>query len=98
MPELTRVLGLKVHFCEDLIGTKAINATKQLETNSILVMENTRFYKEEEENDAKFSEKLSQLGDIFCNNAFSVCHRAHASTLGITNFYLVLRGALCLKN
>ena len=97
VPELTRVLGLKVHFCEDLIGTKAINATKQLETNSILVMENTRFYKEEEENDAKFSEKLSQLGDIFCNDAFSVCHRAHASTLGITNFLPSFAGSLVLE-
>ena len=60
-------------------------------------MENTRFYKEEEENDAKFSENLSQLGDIFCNDAFSVCHRAHASTLGITNFLPSFAGSLVLE-
>ncbi len=84
--ELECVLQKKVVFCEKLIGPIAINASKAVDTDTILLLENTRFYGGEMENEAHFSKSLSKLGDVFCNDAFSVSHRAHASTVGVTKF------------
>ena len=94
--ELEKVLNLKVIFCDTLLGSKAINASKGLQPNSILVLENTRFYSGEENNDPEFSKQLAKLGDLYCNDAFSVCHRAHASTVGITKFLPSFAGGLVL--
>ncbi|MFL2806259.1 MAG: phosphoglycerate kinase [Paracoccaceae bacterium] len=95
--ELEKVLKLKVIFCDTLIGSEAIKASKDLQPNSILVLENTRFYSGEENNDPEFSKQLAKLGDLYCNDAFSVCHRAHASTVGITKFLPSFAGGLVLE-
>ena len=95
--ELEKVLKLKVIFCDTLLGSEAIKASKDLQPNSILVLENTRFYSGEENNDPEFSKQLAKLGDLYCNDAFSVCHRAHASTVGITKFLPSFAGGLVLE-
>ena len=95
--ELEKVLKLKVIFCDTLLGSEAIKASKDLQPNSILVLENTRFYSGEENNDPEFSKQLAKLGDLYCNDAFSVCHRAHASTVGITKFLPSFAGVLVLE-
>ena len=97
IPELEEIFKIKVVFCDSLIGAKAIKAAKNLQSNSILVLENTRFYLGEENNDPEFSKQLANLGDLYCNDAFSVCHRAHASTVGITKFLPSFAGELVLK-
>lgn len=95
--ELEKVLKLKVIFCDTLLGSEAIKASKDMQPNSILVLENTRFYSGEENNDPEFSKQLAKLGDLYCNDAFSVCHRAHASTVGITKFLPSFAGGLVLE-
>ena len=95
--ELEKVLKLKVIFCDTLLGSEAIKASKDLQPNSILVLENTRFYSGEENNDPEFSKQLAKLGDLYCNDAFSVCHRAHASTVGITKFLPSFAGGFLLE-
>jgi len=77
---LENVLGSAVAFCEDCIGPKAAAAVAALPFGSLLVLDNTRFYPEEEKNDSAFAAKLAALGDVYVNDAFSVSHRAHAST------------------
>ena len=76
---------------------KKKNSIKSLFSPAILVLENTRFYSGEENNDPKFSKQLAKLGDLYCNDAFSVCHRAHASTVGITKFLPSFAGGLILE-
>ncbi len=97
VPELERILNLKVNFCDNIIGHEAIQATLNLEPKSILVLENTRFFKGEQKNSSVFSKHLAKLGDLYCNDAFSVCHRAHASTFGITKFIPSFAGELLLS-
>lgn len=77
---LANIWGKPVAFADDCIGEKAADAIKTLPFGEILVLENTRFYAEEEKNDAAFAKKLAALGDVYINDAFSVSHRAHAST------------------
>jgi phosphoglycerate kinase len=83
--EVARVVGRPVGFAEDCIGPKAETAVAAMRTGDILCLENTRFYKEEEKNDAGFVSKLAALGDIYVNDAFSAAHRAHASTEGLAH-------------
>jgi len=71
--------GASVQFIPDCIGPDVEKAVQNLEKGQILLLENLRFYKNEEQNDPKFAEKLAQLGDIYINDAFSTSHRAHAS-------------------
>jgi phosphoglycerate kinase len=80
---LGNLLNQPVAFAEDCIGPKAESAVKALGTGQILVLENTRFHAGEEANDPAFAEALASLGDVYVNDAFSVAHRAHASTEGI---------------
>lgn len=84
--ELAKISGLKVDFCPDIIGNTASEAVSNMQNGDILMLENIRFAPEEEKNDTIFSEKLAALADIFVNDAFSVSHRSHASTHGITNY------------
>ncbi len=72
--------GTTVHFAKDCVGPLAEEAASRLQGGEILVLENLRFHKEEEENGASFAQQLAKLGDIYVNDAFSVSHRAHAST------------------
>jgi phosphoglycerate kinase len=81
------ILGQKVHFASDCIGETAENAAKNLQPGEILLLENLRFYAEEEKGDLAFSKKLAALGDIYVNDAFGTAHRAHASTTIIAQFF-----------
>lgn len=81
------ILGQKVHFASDCIGEIAENAAKNLKSGEILLLENLRFYAEEEKGDVEFSKKLAALGDIYVNDAFGTAHRAHASTTIIAQFF-----------
>jgi phosphoglycerate kinase len=81
------ILCQKVHFASDCIGEVAENAAKNLQSGEILLLENLRFYAEEEKGDVVFAEKLAQLGDIYVNDAFGTAHRAHASTTIIAQFF-----------
>jgi phosphoglycerate kinase len=79
--------GTPVSFVKDCIGEEAEQSAKNLKPKEVLLLENLRFYKEEEKGDEKFAEKLSKLGDIYVNDAFGTAHRAHASTAVIANFF-----------
>ena len=81
------ILGKKVQFATDCIGEVAENAAKNLQPGEILLLENLRFYAEEEKGDVEFSKKLASLGDIYVNDAFGTAHRAHASTTIIAQFF-----------
>jgi phosphoglycerate kinase len=80
---LADAIGRKVAFAEDCIGPKAQEAAAALKDGEVLLLENTRFHKGEEENDPAMAKALAGLGDIFVNDAFSAAHRAHASTEGV---------------
>ena len=82
---LSKALGKPVAFAEDCIGPVAEEAVRTLKPGEVLLLENLRFHKEEEKNDAGFIDKLSVLGDAYVNDAFSAAHRAHASTEGLAN-------------
>lgn len=79
--------GVTVKFAEDCIGEEAYNKAAALQAGEVLLLENLRFYKEEEKGDTAFAEKLSKLGDIYVNDAFGTAHRAHASTAVIAQFF-----------
>lgn len=80
---LASVLGEDVNFAGDCIGPTAAHAVSALPDGEVLVLENTRFYEEEEANDPTFAKAIASLGDVYVNDAFSCAHRAHASTEGI---------------
>lgn len=92
--ELARQLGQAVAFAEDCIGPKAEAGVKALRSGEVLVLENTRFYPDEEANDQAFAKKLAALGDAFVSDAFSAAHRAHASTEGIARYLPAYAGRL----
>jgi phosphoglycerate kinase len=79
--------GATVLFADDCIGEKASLTASMMRPGEVLLLENLRFYKEEEKGDAKFAEKLSKLGDVWVNDAFGTAHRAHASTAVIAQFF-----------
>lgn len=81
------VLGVPVTFASDCIGTIAENAAANLKPGEVLLLENLRFYAEEEKGDVEFAKKLAALGDIYVNDAFGTAHRAHASTTIIAQFF-----------
>ena len=82
---LSKALGKPVAFADDCIGAAAEDAVRALKNGEVLLLENLRFHKEEEKNEAGFIDKLSALGDIYINDAFSAANRAHASTEGLAN-------------
>jgi phosphoglycerate kinase len=83
--ELEKIWGRKIAFAEDCIGPKAEAAVKALAPGDAVVLENTRFYPGEEDNDPAFAKQLASLGQIYVNDAFSAAHRAHASTEGLAH-------------
>ncbi|HUH51357.1 MAG TPA: phosphoglycerate kinase [Flavobacterium sp.] len=85
--KVSEVLGRPVLFADDCIGTQAIEKSKNLKSGEVLLLENLRYYKEEEAGDVAFAEKLAKLGDIYVNDAFGTAHRAHASTTIIAQFF-----------
>ncbi|MSU89020.1 phosphoglycerate kinase [Rhodobacteraceae bacterium 2CG4] len=82
---LSDVLGRDVRFADDCVGDTAEAAVADLEPGDVLLLENTRFHPGEEANDPAFADQLARLGDVFCNDAFSAAHRAHASTEGLAH-------------
>ena len=84
---LSKVLGVDVQFVSDCIGEEAVQKSAALKGGEVLLLENLRFYKEEEKGDAGFAEKLAKLGDVYVNDAFGTAHRAHASTAIIAQFF-----------
>jgi phosphoglycerate kinase len=88
VPHLKELLGnVPVFFAEDCIGTKTAEMAPALKPGEVLLLENLRFYKEEEKGDRAFAEKLSKYGDVYVNDAFGTAHRAHASTAVIADFF-----------
>jgi len=86
---LSNVLNKPVLFSDDCISEDNINVISEMKEGDVLLLENLRFYKEEEKNEPVFAEKLAQYGDIYINDAFGTAHRAHASTEGVTKFIKV---------
>ncbi len=85
--KVSEVLGRPVIFATDCIGSEAEEKAKNLKSGEVLLLENLRYYKEEEAGDVEFSKKLAQLGDVYVNDAFGTAHRAHASTTIIAQFF-----------
>ena len=83
----SEILGVTVKFVEDCIGAEAEKAAADLKPGEVLLLENLRFYKEEEAGDEGFAKKLAGLGDVYVNDAFGTAHRAHASTTIIANYF-----------
>ncbi|PVH23889.1 phosphoglycerate kinase [Sphingobacterium corticibacter] len=77
---LSEVLGVDVQFANDCIGSEVVDKAAALKSGEVLLLENLRFYKEEEKGDQEFAKKLAALGDVYVNDAFGTAHRAHAST------------------
>jgi phosphoglycerate kinase len=85
--EVEKHLGVPVQFAEDCIGEGAFKRSAALKTGEVLLLENLRFYKEEEKGNAEFAKKLSEHGQIYVNDAFGTAHRSHASTAVIAQFF-----------
>ena len=94
VPALSAAFDMPVKFAEDCIGAPAKQAVAALAPGEVLLLENTRFHKEETENDAAFAAALAALGDAYVNDAFSAAHRAHASTEGIARLLPACAGRL----
>ena len=95
--KLEKLLGRDVLFVEDCIGEKVQQASKSLKNGEILMLENLRFYKEEENNNDEFAKKLAELAEVFVQDAFGVVHRAHASTEAVTKHIPSIAGLLLEK-
>jgi len=83
LPALRAALGVPVHFAENCVGGPAKIAVSKLESGEVLLLENTRFHAGETKNEPMFAASIAALGEVYCNDAFSAAHRAHASTEGI---------------
>ena len=83
VPALEHHLSAPVLFVADCVGPAAAAAIGAAQQGQVVLLENTRFHKAEEKNDADFADQLAALGDVYCNDAFSAAHRAHASTEGV---------------
>ena len=92
--KLADMLCRPVAFVDDCIGEKVEQTVNALKPGDVLLLENVRFYKEEEANDPAFAEKLARLADVYVNDAFGSAHRAHASTEGVTRL-IAKRGGKC---
>ncbi|VAI44809.1 unnamed protein product [Triticum turgidum subsp. durum] len=86
VPRLSELLGLEVVMAPDCIGEEVEKLAAALPDGGVLLLENVRFYKEEEKNDPEFAKKLASVADLYVNDAFGTAHRAHASTEGVTKF------------
>lgn len=87
---LSKLLNVNVKFANDCIGNDAIEQSKNLKSGEVLLLENLRFYKEEEKGNDEFAEKLSKLGDFYVNDAFGTAHRLMPVQLLLPNFFLPL--------
>ncbi len=87
LPVLNQKLGKEVKFAPDCIGDEAVTMAAGMKNGDVLLLENLRFYKEEEKGDEAFAQKLARLADVYVNDAFGTAHRAHASTAIIAKFF-----------
>lgn len=94
VPAVEAALGVPVGFAADCVGQAAADAVAAMPDRSVLLLENTRFHKEEEANDPGFAARLAALGDVYCNDAFSAAHRAHASTEALAHLLPACAGRL----
>ena len=94
---LSEILEQKVQFVEDCVSEEAAATARKLSEGEILLLENLRFHRGEEENNLGFAKQLSKLAEVFINDAFGAAHRAHASTLGVTRFLPSYAGLLLDK-
>ena len=85
--DLSGRFGTEVKFADDCVGDQARDKAAALQPGEVLLLENTRFYKEETKGDEAFAKKLADLGDVYVNDAFGTAHRAHASTTIAANFF-----------
>ncbi|MBE3571698.1 MAG: phosphoglycerate kinase [Moorella humiferrea] len=95
--ELENLLGRPVHKVNDCIGPEVEAAAAALKPGEVLLLENVRFYPEEEKNDPEFARKLASLADLYVNDAFGAAHRAHASTEGVAHYLPAAAGFLLQK-
>ncbi len=94
---LSNVLNKPVLFSDDCISEDNEKVISEMKEGDVLLLENLRFYKEEEKNEPEFAKKLAQYGDIYINDAFGTAHRAHASTEGVTKFIKVCAAGLLME-
>lgn len=84
--ELSKELNREVKLAKDIVGEDAKNLVNNMKNGDVVLLENVRFDKREEENDPEFAKELASLADVYVNDAFGTCHRAHASTAGIASY------------
>ena len=94
---LSELVGADVATSGDCVGPDAEKAVSQLKDGDILLLENLRFHAAEEENDPQFAKALAGLADVYVNDAFGTAHRAHASTVGVTEYLPAVAGFLMEK-
>lgn len=94
---LSGALGRDVVKLDDCIGDDVEEKVKSMKEGDVILLENVRFHPEEEKNDKEFSKKLASLGEVFVNDAFGSCHRAHASVEGVTKYIPAVSGFLLEK-
>jgi phosphoglycerate kinase len=94
---LSQILGHKVEVADDGLGPEVDKAVKSLKAGQVMLLENIRFHPEEEANDDAFARRLARLADIYVNDAFGACHRAHASIVGVPRYLPAVAGLLVEK-
>lgn len=94
---LEQLLGKPVKFAPDTIGPEVKQIVDQMKPGDVVLLENVRFYPEEEKNDPEFAKKLASLGDVYVNDAFGSAHRAHSSTEGVAKYLPAVSGFLMEK-
>ncbi len=94
---LSEMLGQEVKMAKDVIGDSAKELVAGLKDGEVMLLENVRYHKEEEKNDAEFSKKLAEFADVYVNDAFGTAHRAHASTAGVAAYIPAVCGYLIQK-
>ena len=95
--KLQQVMGRPIQYVKDCIGSEVESAVNALKDGEVILLENVRFYKEEEKNDPEFARKLASLADLYVDDAFGTAHRAHASTEGVTKYLKGYAGFLMEK-
>lgn len=97
--ELSKLLDKEVAFANDdlVVSSKTVEMASELKDGDLLLLQNTRYRKQDEANDPAFSKELASLGDIFVNDAFGAVHRAHASTAGVADYLPAVSGLLIEK-
>ena len=95
--ELSKLLEKEVKLAKDIIGEDAKNLANNLQSGEVMLLENVRFHKEEEENNPEFAKELANMAEIYVNDAFGTAHRAHATTAGVADYLPAVSGFLIKK-